>query len=125
MNDLMEVDYLTSIEMVHAIAKLLNGKKAQDVTALEIKDLTTIGDYFVVASGSSPIQVKAMSDAVEEGLSALGLEPRRIEGYQSAAWIVLDYYEVIVHLFQGQTPQFYALERLWADAPRVPLEEDK
>ena len=125
MNDLMEVDYLTSIEMVHAIAKLLNGKKAQDVTALEIKDLTTIGDYFVVASGSSPIQVKAMSDAVEEGLSALGLAPRRLEGYPSAAWIVLDYYEVIVHLFQEQSRQFYALERLWADAPRVPLEEDK
>ena len=121
----MEVYGLTSLEMVHAIAGLLAGKKAENITALEIKDLTTIGDYFVIASGSSPIQVKAMSDAVEEGLSALGLEPRRIEGYQSGVWVVLDYYEVIVHLFQEQSRQFYDLERLWADAPKVPLEQDQ
>ncbi len=113
------------MELVHIVAKLLNSKKAENVVALEIKDLTTIGDYFVIASGASTTQVKAMSDAVEEGLSALGLEPRRIEGYQSAAWIVLDYYEVIIHLFQEQSRQFYSLERLWADAPRVLLEEDK
>ncbi len=116
---------MTSLEMVHAVAKLLASKKAEDVTALEIKELTTIGDYFVIASGASTTQVKAMSDAVEEGLSALGLEPRRIEGYQSAVWVVLDYYDVIVHLFQEQSRQFYALERLWADAPRVPVDEDK
>ena len=116
---------MTSMELVHIVAELLNSKKAENVVALEIKDLTTIGDYFVIASGASTTQVKAMSDAVEEGLSALGLEPRRIEGYQSAAWIVLDYYEVIIHLFQEQSRQFYSLERLWADAPRVSLEEDK
>ena len=75
----------------------------------------------VIASGGSDTQVKALSDAVEEGLSALGEEPRRIEGYQSGMWIVLDYYDVIVHIFHEQAREFYGLERLWADAPRVEL----
>lgn len=112
---------MTSLETVQAAAKLLDSKKAADITAIEIKELTTIGDYFVIASGSSNAQVKALSDAVEEGLSALGLEPRRIEGYQSAMWVVLDYYDVIIHIFHQQTREFYSLERLWADAPRVEL----
>lgn len=114
---------MTALELTKEIAKLLDSKKASKITAIEIKDLTTLGDYFVVASGNSNTQVKALSDTVEEGLSKLGVEPRRIEGYQSAVWVVLDYGEVIVHLFQEQTRDFYALERLWADAPRVPAEE--
>ena len=65
---------------------------------------------------------KAVGALVEEGLSALGFEPRKIEGYQSAMWIVLDYYDVIVHIFYEKTREFYALERLWADAPKVALE---
>lgn len=113
---------MTSIGMVEKIVEILNSKKAKDITAIEIRELTTIGDYFVIASGGSNAQVKALSDAVEEGLSALGFEPRKIEGYQSAMWIVLDYYDVIVHIFYEKTREFYALERLWADAPKVALE---
>lgn len=112
---------MTSNEMVKKIARFLSEKKAKDIIALEIRELTTIGDYFVIASGGSDTQVKALSDAVEEGLSALGEEPRRIEGYQSGMWIVLDYYDVIVHIFHEQAREFYGLERLWADAPRVEL----
>ena len=113
---------MTSIGMVEKIVEILNSKKAKDITAIEIRELTTIGDYFVIASGGSNAQVKALSDAVEEGLSALGFEPRKIEGYQSAMWIVLDCYDVIVHIFYEKTREFYALERLWADAPKVALE---
>ncbi|MBC8584371.1 ribosome silencing factor [Youxingia wuxianensis] len=116
---------MTSYEMVLKVAKLLDDKKAVDIKALEIKDLTTIGDYFVIASGTSNIQVKALADEVEEGLSKLGYEPRRIEGYQSAMWVVLDYYDVIVHIFYEQTREFYSLERLWADAPTIQLDLDK
>ncbi len=116
---------MTSKEMAMTVAKILDGKKAIDIQAIEIKDLSTIGDYFVIASGSSNSQVKALSDAVEEAMSALGFEPRRIEGYQSAMWIVLDYYDVIVHIFYEKTREFYALERLWADAPRVELPVEK
>ena len=115
---------MTSIELAREIARLLSEKKAEDIAAIEIKDLTTIGDYFVIASGSSNSQVKALSDAVEEGLTKLGLEPRRIEGYQSAMWILLDYSDVIVHIFHEKTREFYSLERLWADAPRVELALD-
>lgn len=114
---------MTSLELTKEIAKLLDSKKGDDITAIEIKDLTTLGDYFVIASGASNIQVRALSDTVEEGLSKLGLEPRRIEGYQTGMWIVLDYSEVIVHIFHEQTRAFYGLERLWADAPRLLAEE--
>lgn len=112
---------MTAQQLAHTAAKLLDDKKGRDIVAVEIRDLTTLGDYFVIASGSSNTQVKALADAVEEGLSKLGLEPRRIEGYQSAMWVVLDYSDVIVHIFYEQTRDFYALERLWADAPRIKL----
>ena len=112
---------MTAIEKVHAVVSMLNNKKAKDITAIEIKDLTALGDYFIIASGTSSTQVKALSDAVEEGMTALGFEPLRVEGYQSGMWVVLDYIEVIVHLFYEQTREFYSLERLWADAPKVAL----
>lgn len=112
---------MTSLEMVHEIAKLLESKKAADMKAIEIKDLTTLGDYFIIASGASNTQVRALADAVEDGMSKRGIEPRRTEGYQSAVWIVLDYGEVIVHIFHEQTREFYSLERLWADAPQIEL----
>ena len=112
---------MTSRELVQQIATLLSDKKAIDIKAVEIKDLTTLGDYFVIASGNSNTQVKALCDTVEEALSKLGLEPRRVEGYQTAMWVVLDYSDVIVHIFYEQTREFYALERLWADAPRLEL----
>ena len=119
----MEVDYLTSIEMVHAIAKPLNGKKAQDVTALEIKDLTTIGDYFVGASGSSPIQVKAMSDACEEAAEAQGERVHHIEGHGDGTWLLMDFSSVVVHVFTEEARKFYDLERLWSDAQEIDLSE--
>ncbi len=113
---------MTAIEKVHAVASMLNNKKAKDITAIEIKDLTSLGDYFIIASGSSSTQVKALCDAVEDGMTSLGFEPLRTEGYQSGMWVVLDYTEIIVHLFYEQTREFYSLERLWADAPKVTLE---
>lgn len=112
---------LTAIEKVHAVASMLDNKKARDITAIEIKDLTTIGDYFVIASGSSNTQVKALCDTVEEGMTALGFEPLRKEGYQSAMWVVLDYTDVIIHIFSKEAREFYSLERLWADAPKIEL----
>lgn len=113
---------MTSKEMTLKAAQFLHDKKAIDIKAIEIRDVTTIGDYFLIASGSSDIQVKALASAVEDGLSALGIEPRRTEGYQAGMWIVLDYGEIIVHIFYEQTREFYSLERLWADAPQIELE---
>ena len=114
---------MTALELAKKVAALLDSKKAKDVEAIDINGLTTIGDYFVVASGSSTSQTKALADEVEEKLSQLGVEPKRVEGYNSAAWILLDYSDVIVHVFLEEAREFYSLDRLWADAPRVDLSD--
>ncbi len=110
---------MTTLDRAKQIAALIDNKKGEEVRVLQIGTLTTIGDYFVVATGNSTTQVKALADEVEEKLSAEGLEPKRIEGYQSASWILLDYYDVIVHIFLKEAREFYALERLWSDAPEI------
>ncbi len=109
----------SSEELVREIVKILDSKKALDITAIQIKDLSTIGDYFVVASGNSGAQVKALAEEVDEKLSALGIQPKRVEGYQTCLWILMDYYDVIVHIFNKETREFYGLERLWSDAPKM------
>ena len=112
---------MTVLDRARQIAKILDDKKALDVKVLHIGTLTSIGDYFVVATGTSTTQVKALADEVDKQLSDEGLGPKRIEGYQSASWILMDYYDVIVHIFLQETREFYALERLWSDAPAVEL----
>ena len=104
---------LTTEQTIEKIVKALDSKKAIDIKAIKIGELTSIGDYFIIASGSSTSQTKALSDEVEEVLSKLGVEPKRIEGYQSAQWILLDYYDVIVHIFQKDSREFYNIERLY------------
>lgn len=114
---------MTSIELVKFAAKLLDSKKATDIVALDIKGVTSLGDYFVVASGSSTTQVKALAEELEQKLSANGVEPRRVEGDRSAVWILMDYNDVIIHIFNHEMRDFYCLERLWADAPKLDTDE--
>ena len=118
--------YMTALERAKFIAKALDNKKGEEIKILHIGDLTTIGDYFVVVNGSSTSQVRALADEVDEKMSKEGFEPKRIDGYQSCQWILMDYYDVIVHIFLKEAREFYALERLWADAPEVDtgLEKD-
>ncbi len=110
---------MTALESAKQVADILDSKKGEEIKILHIGDLTTIGDYFVVATGNSTTQVRALADAVDEKLSAEGLEPRRVEGYQSCQWILMDYSDVIVHVFLREAREFYALERLWSDAPVI------
>ena len=110
---------MTALERAKQVADILDSKKGEEGKILHIGDLTTIGDYFVVATGNSTTQVRALADAVDEKLSAEGLEPRRVEGYQSCQWILMDYSDVIVHVFLREAREFYALERLWSDAPVI------
>ncbi|HWP51256.1 MAG TPA: ribosome silencing factor [Clostridia bacterium] len=110
---------MTALDRAKEIAQLIDNKKGDDVRVLHIGTLTSIGDYFVVATGSSTTQVKALADSVDEKLSAQGIQPRRIEGYTSASWILMDYNDVIIHIFLKETREFYSLERLWGDAPEV------
>lgn len=114
---------MTSIELVKFAAKLLDSKKATDIVALDIRGVTSLGDYFVVASGSSTTQVKSLAEELEDKLSKQGMEPKRVEGERSAMWVLMDYSDVIIHIFNHETRDFYCLERLWADAPKLELSD--
>ena len=107
---------MTQKEIVTEIVKALDSKKAEDIQVLEIKDLTIIADYFIIANGTSSTQTKALADEVEYKLKEQGVVPQRIEGYQGANWIILDYADIVVHVFYKETRSFYNLERLWKDA---------
>ncbi len=113
---------MTPKEIALAAARALDAKKAADLEVIDISALTTLGDYLVIASGASTTQVKALADEVEEKLSERGVEPHHIEG-RSTSWILLDYTSVMVHVFHTEARNFYALERMWADGTKLPMEE--
>jgi ribosome-associated protein len=97
-------------------------KKAQDLVVLDLRELASFTDYFVIASGTNVRQVQAIADAVQEQLrKQLSVKPARVEGYNSAEWVLLDYGDFIFHVFEEKSRRFYDLERLWRDAARVPL----
>ena len=100
------------------IKSILEDKKGIDVEVLNLTEISSITDSFVIASGTSVPHIKALCDYVEEGLSEKGIDPLRVEGYNSAKWILLDYGDVLVHIFSEEARQFYSLEWLWADAPK-------
>jgi ribosome-associated protein len=94
-------------------------KKASDVVILDLRHTPAFTDFFVLCSGQSTRQVKAIADAVEETLRAAKIRPAHVEGYDRAEWILMDYFTFIVHVFTPQTRAFYSLERLWGDAERI------
>jgi ribosome-associated protein len=95
--------------------------KAIDLVILEVKDLSSFTDYFVICSGNSDRQVQAITSHIEEKLGRQGLEPIGLEGKNEGRWALLDYGDVVIHIFYHPVREFYDLERLWADAPRIPL----
>ena len=103
----------------------VNSKKAEDVTLLQLpRESSTFTDYFLICSGHNPRQVQAIADEVDERLSkGLGVEPNNREGYQTAEWILLDYVDFVVHIFNAQRRAYYDLERLWKSAHRLTSEE--
>ncbi|HIZ02899.1 MAG TPA: ribosome silencing factor [Candidatus Borkfalkia avistercoris] len=107
------------------ICALLSSKKAEDILIIDVAEKTTLCDYFVIASGHSSTQVRALCDHVEEKLSEEGLEPRRTEGTREGRWGVLDYGDVIVHIFNDESRLFYHLERLWEDGGNATVYKDK
>ncbi len=108
-------------ELMENIVRVLDGKKARDIRVIRVGDLTILGEYFVIATGSSSTQVKMLADEVDYQLGEKGVKPHRIEGYHSENWIILDYTDVIVHVFHEDTRDFYDLERLWADGEKVDI----
>ena len=106
-------------EGVKAAYKGLDDKLAKDIKVLEIKDISPIADYFIIASGTNSNQIKAMADSVEEALYKAGFRLNHSEGMQTGSWILLDFSDIIVHLFNEEDRNFYNLERIWVDAKEV------
>ncbi len=106
-------------KLLDLIITQLEEKKGIDILSLPVAEKTVLAEYFVIASGSSVPQVRALADQVEEGVSkTLGIEPAHIEGYESARWILLDYLDVVVHVFHEEERSFYSLEKLWSKSPQ-------
>jgi len=112
---------MTSTEKMQIITKLLDEKKANDIKVLKVADLTLLADYFVICSAQSTTQVKSLSDNLQEMMEEKGENLVQKEGKQGLNWILLDYSDVIVHIFYQETREFYSLEKLWADAEEIDI----
>ena len=112
----------TPKELAMLAARALSDKKGKEIQVLEISDLTTLADYFVLATGSSNTQINALVDNVEKVLTEeAGEEPLHREGYRGGTWVVLDYACVVIHVFNDEARKFYSLEHLWADGEEIDL----
>jgi len=105
-------------------ARAASDKKANDIVLLDLREIASFTEFFLICTGANSRQVQAISDAVAEQLRNEGKRPLHIEGYSSAEWILLDYGDFIVHVFSGASRRFYDLERLWRDAKRVEIKEE-
>ena len=110
-----------ALDILHAAARAAVAKKARTPVALDLRELSGVCDYFFICSGSSEVQVKAIAEAVEDGLKLKGVRPWHIEGFESRRWVLLDYVEVVVHVFHEKTREYYMLDRLWGDARSLDL----
>ncbi|WP_372789333.1 ribosome silencing factor [Paraconexibacter sp.] len=111
------------VRLAEVIAALAADKKASDIVALDLRGVSGFTDVFVVCTGNTDRQVKAIHDAIQQGLKKdHGVLPRRVEGLQEARWILMDYWDVIVHVFTPDTREYYRLEQLWGDVPRLALD---
>lgn len=114
---------MNSKEMAKLVCRALEEKKAEDIKIINIEEVSVLADYFIIASGTNRNQVQAMADNVEETLGKEGVNPKQIEGYQTANWVLLDYGDVIVHVFDEENRLFYDLERIWRDGKSISVEE--
>ncbi|MGN0622297.1 MAG: ribosome silencing factor [Porcipelethomonas sp.] len=114
---------MTQKEKIKTIVSALDSKRADEIRAIKISDLTIIADYFIIAGGTSSTHTKTLAEEVEYQLSQKGIEPYKTGGSSNSGWIVLDYSDVVVHVFYKETRDYYQLERLWADGEKVDIEE--
>ena len=112
-----------SKELAKLVYEALEEKKAQDIKIINIEGVSVLADYFIIASGTNHNQGQAMADSVEETLGKAGYPAKQTEGYRSANWILLDYGDIIVHLFDTENRLFYDLERIWRDGKEISAEE--
>lgn len=111
-------------ELALRVAQVAREKKGEDLVCLDLRALDAVTDYFVLVTGLSEPQVKAIADHVWETMAAEGVRPWHVEGMEHRRWVLIDFVDVVVHVFHPETRSYYLLERLWGDAARVPLPED-
>lgn len=114
---------MEALELVKKVVDALADKKAEEITVIDIQNVSTIADYFIIANGTNQNQLGAMQDAVDEVMYKSGVHAKQIEGNRNSTWILMDYQDVIVHLFSKEDRLFYDLERIWRDGKVVPIEE--
>ena len=112
-----------SKKMALLAVEALEDKKAEDITIIDISEVSVLADYFIIADCSNRNQVQAMADSAEEALGRAGYDAKQIEGYQSANWILMDYKDIIVHVFSKEDRAFYDLERIWRDGKQISKED--
>ena len=105
-------------DLARQAARLTLTKRAEDVLILDLRELDGVCDYFVLATGQSEVQTRAIADAVDEGMRAHGIRPWHVEGYEARRWILLDYVDFVVHVFHARAREYYLLDKLWGDAHR-------
>lgn len=114
-----EINMNLSKNMAKIAYEALDEKKAEDIKVIEVSDITILADYFIIANGTNSSQVSALVDSVEDALTKNGFEPKRIEGIGSTNWILMDYGDVIIHIFSKEDRLFYDLERIWRDGKSI------
>ena len=112
---------METLEIVKTAVEALRDKKAEDVTVIDITGVSSIADYFIIANGNNQNQLPAMQDAVDEALYKAGLHAKQIEGNNKSTWILMDYEDIIVHLFSKEDRLFYDLERIWRDGKIIEM----
>ena len=112
---------MTPREMAKCAYMALEDKKAEDITVIDIHGISSIADYFVIANGSNANQLAAMQDAVDEAMYTNGVHSKQVEGNSNSTWILMDYQDIIVHLFSKEDRLFYDLERIWKDGTVIDI----
>ena len=115
-------DFISHQPHLKQILDLALEKKASNIVALDVRGLSSLTDFFVICNGESDPQVKAITDNISKGTN---YKPRHLEGYENQNWVLLDYFDIIVHIFNKEEREYYGLERLWADAPIMEMSDDK
>ena len=117
-----QLDNNSSQSLLEEIVQLAFEKKAQNLISLDLRGLSYLSDYFIICHGKSEPQVKAIVDNIRKGTS---FKPRNLEGYENKKWVLLDYFDIIVHVFDEEERDYYSIENIWADAPKNEFNDEK
>jgi ribosome-associated protein len=114
---------MSGLEFAKEAARIAEEMHAEDVVVLDLRGISSVADFFVIGTGTSDRQMRAVADAIEEYGRGVGQKPYGVSGYDSPSWLLLDYVDVVVHLFEPAKRHYYDLELLWGDAPRIEWRE--